>query len=73
MAAVPRHPQRPFACRNRGAPARPAGFTLPEVLLALAVVSVVAVMAMPESLEAAGLGGRALDGRFVGLAEDFDP
>jgi general secretion pathway protein G len=170
VAAVQRHPQCPIACRNRGSPARPAGFTLLEVLLALAVVSVVAVMAvpsyeryrervrvlrsakeiadmsviiarfatdtraMPASLEAAGLGGRldpwgrpyryvdlttmhgkggarkdkqlnplnsdfdlysvgkdgetklpltpkvsrddvvrALDGRFVGLAEDFDP
>lgn len=68
MAAVPRHPQRPFACRNRGAPARPAGFTLLEVLLALAVVSVVAVMAIPSYERYL-----ALDGRFAELAEDFDP
>jgi len=47
VGAVPRHPQPSFARRSRRATARPAGFTLLEVLLALAVVSVVAAMAIP--------------------------
>jgi general secretion pathway protein G len=47
MGATRQHPQPSFASRHRWAISRPAGFTLLEILLALAIVAVTAAMAIP--------------------------
>lgn len=47
MGATRHHPQPSVASRHRWAISRPAGFTLLEILLALAVVAVTAAMAVP--------------------------